>query len=316
LLILCYHGVSQVDEHDGCPELYMPADLFRRRMASLREGGYEVLSLPEGVSRLNAGTLPPRAVAITFDDGFVDFSRIAYPILREFGYPATVYVSTQYVQKQFPVFPPILAYILWRARGREADGRGFVSDGLPLKTATALDRSETFRRLVAAVGSSEGAAMTDPVNRDAHAAGLAERLGVDYDEIKRRRLFHLMTELELAELEDALVDVQLHTHKHLQPRDRQQFAREIAENRRVLESAGIPEARLRHYCYPNGEVRPELTGWLRELQVRSATTCVPGIAGNDSESLLLPRFVDTQDVTPLKFEAWLCGAAALLPQRG
>src|SRR6185437_15411096 len=83
LLILCYHGISQSDEHEALPELFMPPDLFRRRMETLRDGDYHVVPLGEGLQRLVAGALPPRAVAITFDDGFVDFHRLAVPILRD-----------------------------------------------------------------------------------------------------------------------------------------------------------------------------------------------------------------------------------------
>jgi hypothetical protein len=155
-----------------------------------------------------------------------------------------------------------------------------------------------------------------PVERDEFARSFAERLGVDYDAIKRRRLFHLMTKPELAELDRGLVDIQLHTHRHIQPADQTCFRREIVDNRVALVDAGVSADSLEHYCYPNGETRPELPGWLRAENIRSATTCAPGLAEKAHEALLLPRFVDTQDVTPLKFEAWLSGAAALLPQRG
>lgn len=310
LLILCYHGVSQEDEHEALRELYVPADLLRRRMTALRDGGYQVLSLSDGLDRLAAGTLPARAVTITFDDGFVDFSRVAYPILKEFQFPATVYVSTEYVQRQLPAFPAIVAYILWRARGRKADGCGITSDGLPLRTATAPERLATLGRITAGLESM------DPVQRDERAAAIAARLGVDYASIKQKRLFYLMTTQELANIDRSLIDVQLHTHRHTQPHDRDLFQKELDDNRTVLTSAGILNSTLRHFCYPNGEVRHELPVWLREQGIRSATTCLPGIADRNCNTLLMPRFVDTQDVSPLKFEAWLCGAAALLPKRG
>lgn len=312
MLILCYHGISQDDEHKALDELYLSGELFRNRMLALRRGDYHVVSLEKALEGLASGTLPPRSVALTFDDGFVDFSRVALPILREFEYPATVYVTTEYVETGFPVFPSILGYILWKARGREEDGRGILADGGPIRTRTAQDRSTTFARLLATV--RDHGAMS-PSQCDKFADVLAERLGVDYALIKQRRLFQLMNREELAALDRNLVDIQLHTHRHVQPRDQSLFAREIADNRNALSAAGICASELRHFCYPNGEVRPELPGWLREQGVRSATTCIPGIAEHDSNPLLIPRFVDTQYVSPLKFEAWTCGAAALLPQR-
>jgi peptidoglycan/xylan/chitin deacetylase (PgdA/CDA1 family) len=264
------------------------------------------------LDRLAAGTLPRRSVAITFDDGFVDFHRLAYPMLREFGFPATVYVSTEYAERQLPVFPPILNYILWKGKGREIDGRGLTRSGTPLRTFTTFERSAA---LTALLESLEASGPIDAEARDNFSAELAARLGVDYADIRRRRLFHLMTPLEIGEVSGSGIDVQLHTHRHVQPRDFGLFAREIADNRAALSRAGIAENELKHFCYPSGEIRPELPGWLRCQGVVSATTCAPNIVDADCDALLVPRFIDTQDVTPLKFEAWLCGAAALLPKR-
>src|ERR1041385_3619509 len=86
LLILCWHGISLNDEHFWSPGLYITPALFRRRLEILAEEKYNVLPLEEAVSRLQLGSLPPRAVAITFDDGFHDFRHHAAPILAEFGF--------------------------------------------------------------------------------------------------------------------------------------------------------------------------------------------------------------------------------------
>src|SRR3982751_2137642 len=69
LLILGYHGVSTSDEHEWDGELYMTPDTLRSRFEALRSGGYDVLSLGDALRRMQAGTLPPRTVALTFDDG-------------------------------------------------------------------------------------------------------------------------------------------------------------------------------------------------------------------------------------------------------
>ena len=90
LAILCYHGISQSDQHEWRPGLYVSQKTFRRRMQMLADGGYQVLPLSEALQGLRSGELPPRSVAITFDDGFVDFYQLAFPILKEFAFPATV----------------------------------------------------------------------------------------------------------------------------------------------------------------------------------------------------------------------------------
>ena len=94
----------------------MPPAILRERFEALRQGGYQVLSLGEAVERLYKNDLPPRSVALTFDDGGYDFYRQANPILREFGYPATVYQSTYYSDYTWPIFGVAASYLFWKRR--------------------------------------------------------------------------------------------------------------------------------------------------------------------------------------------------------
>ncbi len=68
---------------------------FRTHLETLRRGHYTVLPLGEIVERLRDGrSLPERCVALTIDDAFRSFRSGAMPLLREFGYPATLFVNT------------------------------------------------------------------------------------------------------------------------------------------------------------------------------------------------------------------------------
>ena len=93
LLILCYHGVSRQDEHEW-NSLYVTPETLRRRMELIVQERCNVLPLSQALGQLQKGTLPPRAIAITFDDGFYDFYSTAFPILESFGFPVTLYLTT------------------------------------------------------------------------------------------------------------------------------------------------------------------------------------------------------------------------------
>lgn len=68
---------------------------FRAHLETLRTGGYTVLPAADIAERLRNGLpLPERCVAITVDDAFRSFLRGAVPLLREYGYPATVFVNS------------------------------------------------------------------------------------------------------------------------------------------------------------------------------------------------------------------------------
>ena len=57
-------------------------------------------------------------MALTFDDGMFDFHSRAWPLLRQFGFPATVYLTTYYSDYTKPIFGLLCSYVLWRARAR------------------------------------------------------------------------------------------------------------------------------------------------------------------------------------------------------
>jgi peptidoglycan/xylan/chitin deacetylase (PgdA/CDA1 family) len=69
-------------------------DDFRRHLDLLEELDVRVLPLETAVTRLRAGTLPERAVALTFDDGYASVLRTAWPLLKERGLPASLFVVT------------------------------------------------------------------------------------------------------------------------------------------------------------------------------------------------------------------------------
>lgn len=303
LLILCYHGSALEDEHLWDPSLYMPPGLIRERFVALRVYGCAVLPLGEALERLRAGTLPPRSVSITFDDGTYDFYRLAWPLLREFGYPATVYLTTYYSQWNRPVFDPMCSYLLWKARGSRLDlpeALGAPDEGTTADTAGRV-LSYARRNLLSAH------------QKDELLVDMAARLGIDYGAICARRILHLMRPDEVAEVARSGIDIQLHTHRHRVPRVREQFVNEIEENRAHIATA-VPETR-RHFCYPCGLHLPEFPAWLKACGVVSATTCEIGLASRSSDPLLLPRLVDSSTLTPIEYSGWLSGFASVLPSR-
>jgi len=68
-------------------------DEWMRHCASV----FHVLPVEEALDRLQAGTLPPRAACITFDDGYRDSFEVAMPILRRHGLTATFFIASGFL---------------------------------------------------------------------------------------------------------------------------------------------------------------------------------------------------------------------------
>jgi peptidoglycan/xylan/chitin deacetylase (PgdA/CDA1 family) len=309
LLILCYHGTSLEDEHLWRPNLYIHPQKLEQRFASLKSGRFSVLPLGEGLQRLREGTLPPRSVAITFDDGTYDFFRQAYPLLKQYGFPATVYQTTYYTSLERPVFNLICSYMLWQRRDQMIGSGESIGLSGPLDLRTEASRFAIVRRLIE---TSERENRTG-LQKDEVAARLARLLQIDYDAVTAKRILQLMNGSELQEIARNGVDIQLHTHRHRTPENEALFRKEIQDNRSTIQS--FVATQPVHFCYPSGVYRPAFLPWLREENVVSATTCDAGLAERSSEALLLPRYVDHQHRTQLDFESWVTGVGDLLAVR-
>ncbi len=306
LLILCYHGISLDDEHEWLPSLYIRPQQLERRLEILRLGRYAVLPLEEALERLYRKDLPPRSVALTFDDGSYDFYRQAYPRLMQFGFPATVYLTTYYSELQRPVFSLMCSYMMWKARGQGSVNLTEFGIAHPVELASQEERQEAVNELVQW-------AVRQDINgeqKNGLAARLAERLKIDYPELIGKRILHLMNSQEIKELSDAGVDFQLHTHRHRTPLTEELFRKEIRDNRELI-ARTVAGAR-RHFCYPSGAYRPEFLSWLAADGIVSATTCDTGLATAESNRLLLPRLVDSTGRSDLEFESWTNGIGHFL----
>ena len=188
LLILGYHGLSLRDEHEWNPALYMAPRQFRSRMETIRRHDCTVLELSVALDLLQANRLPPRSVVLTFDDGTYDFYKIACPILKEFGYPATLYLTTYYVTHPFPVTPLMWGYMFWNKRGSVVETSEVLGDTAPFDLRTREGRDDAVMRL-AAFARSQG---FNGEQRHHLSQQLAELLGFDYEDLCRTRMFHLL----------------------------------------------------------------------------------------------------------------------------
>jgi peptidoglycan/xylan/chitin deacetylase (PgdA/CDA1 family) len=307
LLILCYHGVSRYDEHEWDGTVYITAERLRARMQLLTQERCKVLPLAEAISRLQSGSLPPRAVTITFDDGYHDFYSVAFPIIESFGFPVTLYLTTYYVEYNRPVFDLMCSYLLWK-------GRRLQSLHWPEVFANpcALD-SAGRAEATAAIKEFASYGKLSALEKDQLLARLAERLDIDYETLCDKRVLHLITPEEARALAARGLDLEFHTHRHRVYQSREATFAELDDNRRRLETYTTDPPQ--HFCYTDGISSPEYVEYLAAYGMRSAATCSPGLCTAHTHPLLLPRLVDTMAIQDLEFHSWLAGTASLLPRR-
>lgn len=106
-IILAYHGVGDYQNEEGkwveygqyrynLKELSVRPAMFEKQLSYLRSHGWRSVSLKDYLAgKQGKMKLPKKSVAITFDDGFQNFFSFARPLLKKYGYTATIFLVTE-----------------------------------------------------------------------------------------------------------------------------------------------------------------------------------------------------------------------------
>jgi peptidoglycan/xylan/chitin deacetylase (PgdA/CDA1 family) len=290
LSILVFHRVLEHPDplfHDT-PD----AASFEAQMRWVRNW-CNVLPLAQAVQRLHDGTIPPRALAITFDDGYADNEAVAARVLNRLGMSATFFVTTGYVD----------GGVMWNDRVGEALRR-CTADAVDLRElglrhyplATLDERRQSVIRLILDVKHA------DPERRQALVDGIVAACG------GREPPSPMMSAAQVRNLRALGMDVGAHTVTHpiLTRLDPASARSEIERSKAWLET--LLDHPVPLFAYPNGhpnhDYAAEHVQMVRDCGFDAAVTTAPGAASIRSDRFQLPR-IAPWDRTPLRYGARL-----------
>lgn len=148
--ILMYHYISVPpgDADQYRINLSVEPEVFRQQMAFLKSQGYETIDMYDLLDAiLNGRQLPDKPIILTFDDGYRDAYLNAYPILTEFGYTGTFFISTEFVDRGLE------PYMTWpMIEEMAAAGHRFESHGRSHLDLAKLGRADLIWQIL---GSQE-----------------------------------------------------------------------------------------------------------------------------------------------------------------
>ena len=278
LAILRYHAICAPDAGYASADICVTPEAFERHIEYLTDR-YTVVSLPEAVQALrDKGTVGPNAVAITFDDGYLD-NLAAARILKKYGATATFYITAGCVGEGQPFWPAELRYLVAALPGPSVE-LSVAGSPLVLPLETEEQRGRAVSRLTKVFKS-----VRIPVREELRATlrGLAPtarmpRLMLSWDEIRE------MVALGMT------IGGHTVTHPNL-PSAGPDAAAEIAGARRILEAQ--IDAPVTMFSYPNGGAEryftPEIQRIVREAGYQAATTSRNGFATRQSDPFALER---------------------------
>ncbi len=240
---------------------------------------FNVLPLDEAVRCLAAGTLPARAAAITFDDGYADNFTVALPLLREHGLTATFFVATGYLDGGRMWNDTIIEAIRHcRATAIDLDALGLGRHVL----GTPGDRRAAIETLIAHAKYLPTAQRLSLTERIAASAGATPSTDL------------MMTAQQVKGLRSASMQIGAHTVSHpiLANLPTDDARREIAGGKAQLEN--LLGERVGLFAYPNGKKDEDYldphVAMVRAAGFDAAFSTEWGAAAAGSDLMQLPRF--------------------------
>lgn len=280
------------------PDVLFPGEPDARwfdEMLGWIKNWFNVLPLDEAVARLQAGSLPSRAVSITFDDGYADNFHVALPILQKHRLSATVFVATGFLDGGIMWNDAVIEMV------RNATGTHLDFEGLGLGRhciETTMDRQNAINRLISKIKYLEMQDRLEMVTRCVEKAKctLPDTL--------------MMTSDELRQLRQAGMGVGAHTIHHpiLARLSSDDARQEIQGCKAVL--TDILREPVPLFAYPNGkpgtDYLPEHVQMVREAGFSAAVSTVWGAANRQQDVYQLPRFTPW-DRTKTRFGLRMAG---------
>lgn len=278
LSILIFHRVHRV------PDPLFPdepdAAKFDALLALLRSS-FRVLPLRSAVAAMRDGSLPSRALVITFDDGYADNAEVALPLLQRHGLPATFFVATAFLDGAGCMWNDALIECVRATSCAELD----LTD-LGLGRNSLSGTSDRQGLIEALLGHAK---YLPPLERDDFVRTIRVRASVS-DGFAGL----MMTSAQVRALHTAGMEIGGHTigHPILTSLDVAQCRREIQGGRMRLEK--IIDAPVDVFAYPNGKPVRDYDGrhvaLVKELRFTAAVTTAPGAASPGDDLFQLPRY--------------------------
>lgn len=151
--ILMYHSVGE-----NAAEFTVPPTVFARQLRYLVKLGYHILPVSALVERLRAGEPLASCISLTFDDGYQDLYTVAFPLIKEFNAPISVFLSTGYVGGTFSTSQGDRLPVLSWEQVREMHESGlveFLPHGRMHHSLPALSADEAKEEIIGSLADLE-----------------------------------------------------------------------------------------------------------------------------------------------------------------
>lgn len=277
ILILMYHRFGE-ESHPH----RISKEEFEEHLAYLVKRN-NVMDLDEVVEALISGDeLPPNPTVLTIDDGYSDAYEIAFPLLKKYRLPATLYAITDFIDGKIWLWTDLMRYLLLES---EAE---FFSYEHPNGEMVEAHLEDEFQKLEVAGEINSILKKLPEKEKQFRIAEIAESLEVEIPRMPTREYSPVSWE-QLKEMDSSVMRIESHTVTHpiLPNVENDQLVYELNASRELLEEKLGRE--IEHFCYPNGTVNGDVEKAAEKAGYKSAVTTEYGFNDGRSNLYLLKR---------------------------
>ncbi len=283
LVILTYHRIIPVNSKfrdQEQPGMIASPETLQCHLSLFRSLGASFVDLEDWLDRKSAGAqLPKLAVAITFDDGWRDNYTYAFPVLKAFEAPATIFLVSKYLDTHRVFWPEqVIRYVTIAPQERPQaihEWLGNYAGSLPFdERPLTIEEADV---LITNLKTLDDQTILEQLDQSR----------VTGDEPVRQ----ILNKEELLEMHSSgLIRFGAHTRQHFRLnrlKDPMALRNEIVLCKDDLEALGVGNISL--FCYPNGDITNQGERFVAETYIGACTT-TNGINVADTSPYNLKRF--------------------------
>ena len=313
IIILMYHGFTDKRIHEGIENYegkHLNVEIFRSQVEYLKKY-YNVISLNQLVEYYTSGIrIPNKSVVITIDDGYKSNYTLAHPILKQFDIPATIFLTTDFIDNKELLWPDRIEYAINMTKSNDCKLK-IDNDILSLDFHDNDSKMVCDRKIQSRLKSISQELRQEII--ESLERNLRQKLSIDKDipEIYRPLEWHHVLEM----IKSGIISIGSHTCTHviLTKCRPENMKKELFLSKQIIEKKTGLDCRL--FCYPNGNVEDfdyRTKTLLKELGYSSGLTAVPGMNDEHSDVFELKRLGVSNKQNLIEFIMTLSGIVKFL----
>ncbi|MCB0163490.1 MAG: polysaccharide deacetylase family protein [Anaerolineae bacterium] len=310
--ILTYHSFTDKKNHPGI-ENYKPTHLnvqaFRAQIAYLKKY-YHIISLDQLVEHIiNGASIPYNSVVITIDDGYQSNHKLAYPVLKKFRAPATIFLATNFVDKKDFLWVDRLLYALDKTKAKSLKIK-INNEMLSFSLNDNASKMACDRKIRAKLKAMPQESVHKTI--ESIEASLGQKLSMGEDTPETYLPLEWPEILEM--VQSGVVSIGSHTCNHVivSRCNIEEMKKELLLSKQLIEERTGLSCRL--FSYPNGNIgdfNHHTKTLLRKLGYSCGLITVTGMNQEESDIFELKRFdIATED--SIRFVMVVSGVVKLI----